>query len=188
MKKTHLHIGATLLVAVLFGFVLEMVKVNINYVLETSAKIPDYFSYSLDDRKSKMDALKIEAPYDYYHNHRRIEKLFSMSQSQLENLKWGITLLGTIAFLIIHILLVYWVTKEKKIVRWTLILYAFFFCLSFAIFLFGRFTGTLEYAYGVSRKIAGALQSLVPIMLIIPGWWVWKRTQIITTSKDEVNQ
>jgi drug/metabolite transporter (DMT)-like permease len=83
-------------------------------------------------------------------------------------------LVGTTFFLFVHLLLVKWITQEKLWVRWTFILYGIFFCLSFFIYLFGKWTGTLEQAYGISRKIAGALQSLVPLMLIIPGWWIWK--------------
>ncbi|MFM9986909.1 MAG: hypothetical protein ACKVOK_16835 [Flavobacteriales bacterium] len=170
----RIRIILVLVVAMAFGFMLEMVKVNLNYILEFSQRIPGYNELSATERENSLEAIAIDAPYDYYHNHRKIQYLYTCSQSRLNLLKWLVTLIGTGFFLLVHLLLVKWITKEKLWVRWTLLLYTIFFVLSFLIYLFGKWTGTLEQAYGISRKIAGALQSLVPLMLIIPGWWIWK--------------
>lgn len=163
-----------LLVAIAFGFALEMVKVNVNYILEFSAFIPDYNQLDAVGRKSGLDAIAIDAPYDYYHNHRKITWLYGFDQSRLNMLKWLVTLAGVGFFLLVHLLLVKWITREKFWIRTTFILYILFFVLSFLIYLLGKWTGTLDQAYGISRKIAGALQSLVPMMLILPAWWIWK--------------
>lgn len=165
---------STLIIAIIFGFGLEMVKVNLNYILEFSNFIPDYNSLSQSERETGLQAIAIDAPYDYYHNHRKLPFLYAFDQPELNKLKWIVTVIGTGFFLIVHLLLVFWITNERRWVRWTLWLYAGFFLLSFVIYVFGKLTGTLDQAYGISRKIAGALQSLVPLMLLIPAWWIWK--------------
>ncbi len=170
----RIRIILILVVAMSFGFLLEMVKVNINYILEFSQHIPAYNEISPTEREKNLNAIAIDAPYDYYHNHRKINYLYNFTQPRLNLLKWLVTLVGTGFFLIIHLVLVGWITGEKQWVRWTALLFGFFFALSFLIYLFGKWTGTLEQAYGISRKIAGALQSLVPLMLLIPAWWIWK--------------
>jgi hypothetical protein len=171
-----IKIAALIFVAVIFGFLLEMLKVNVNYLLETSAKIPKYYDAATEERKSLLDQVKIDAPYDYYHNHRRIDALVGLSQGQLEKLKWIITLIGIGVFLGINLLLVKWITQHHQLVRWTIWLYGVFFLISLLFFVFGKVTHTHEYAYGISRKIAGALQSMVPLMLLLPGWWLWRAT------------
>jgi hypothetical protein len=177
MNQRHFKIAALIIAAIVFGFLLEMVKVNVNYLLETSAKIPGYYASNTEERKALLEQVKINAPYDYYHNHKRIDTLISLSQGQLEKLKWVVTLLGIAVFLGINSFLVKYITQQQKLAKWTVWLYAIFFFISLLFFVFGKVTHTHEYAYGISRKIAGALQSMVPLMLLLPGWWLWKSTQ-----------
>ncbi|MFN0030644.1 MAG: hypothetical protein ACKVOR_00645 [Flavobacteriales bacterium] len=172
-----LYISITLIAALGFGFVLEMVKVNINYTLENAAKIPEYYTHSNDERVLLMSEAAIYAPYDYYHNHRVISSLYSLSENQLNKLKWATTLAGTVVFMLFHLLLLKLITGQTQLLKWTVWIYLLLFALSFGVYLFGTATGTLQYAYGVSRKIAGALQSLIPLMFILPGWWLWRATQ-----------
>jgi hypothetical protein len=74
--------------------------------------------------------------------------------------------------MIINAWLMKLLTQKWTFVKWTCWMYAVFFGFSFAVFLVGKFTGTYEQAYGVSRKIVGGLQSLVPLMILLPASWL----------------
>ena len=90
----RIRIIVILFIAMAFGFLLEMVKVNINYILEFSEHIPGYNQLTPLQRESGLNALSIDAPYDYYHNHRKIGQLNALTQQELNKLKWIVTLVG----------------------------------------------------------------------------------------------
>ncbi len=181
--KRNFRIAMLLIVAIVLGFVLEMIKVNINYLLDTSTKFPTYIMANAKERQAMIESQKMYIPYDYYHNHQQLNFLFAFSNTDLQKIKWLVTILGTVFFLLINLRIVKHITKEARILKWTLWLYLFFFLLSFAIYFIGKMTGTLENAYGVSRKIAGGLQSLSPLMLIIPGWWLMKHNHLLSQNE-----
>lgn len=181
MKFRTPFIIALLLIGMVLGFGLEQVKVNINFILEYSARISGYENLSPENRLQKVNELAIKAPYDYYYNHGRILMLYELSISRLNQLKWVVTVLGTGFFFIINLSIVWLYTRSRLLVKWSGLAYVGLFLLSFVIFLVGKWTHTLDQAYGISRKIAGGLQSLVPLMIIVPGWWLWRQSQ--TTNK-----
>jgi hypothetical protein len=182
VKVPVLKIALTLLMAIAIGFVIENVKVNINYILDKGSAIPNFFDQSPDVKKQWLDGNRIEAPYDYYYNHKRLDVLFLLSDKGLVRLKWFNSFFFSAIFMFINALLMKWITGEKKFFRWTMIMYGVFFALSFGIYLFGKLTGTLEYAYGASRKVAGALQSLVPLMILLPASWLLKNNKQTSNS------
>lgn len=171
MKKI-LWISFLLLMAIITGFLQENLKVNVNYILETGDKINGFFSQTPEVKKSWLEQVKIDAPYDYYHNHRRLEFLLGFSREQLVITKWIITVFFVSVFMFINASLLYAVTQSKPLRRWTFILYAVFFSISFLVYVFGAFTGSSAQAYGISRKVVGGLQSLVPLMILLPGFWI----------------
>jgi hypothetical protein len=52
--------------------------------------------------------------------------------------------------------------------------YLAFFGLAFAIYAAGFILGETQTFYPISRRITGALQSLIPVMVLIPAWWIIK--------------
>jgi uncharacterized membrane protein YjjP (DUF1212 family) len=102
----------------------------------------------------------------------------------LIKLKWFNTVLFTAFFMLITASLMQLITKSRAFFRWTIFFYTAFFLLSFIIYLLGKFTGTLDHAYGVSRKITGALQSLVPLMILVPASWLIRN---LSETKHENN-
>ncbi len=154
---------------------MENLKVNINYILERGGAIPGFFEQDFETKRQWLDGNRVLTPYDYYYNHERIEWLFNLSESELSRLKWFNSLFFTAVFMLINGALMVIITRDSQFFKWAAIFYAIFFGLSFLIFLFGKFTGSLANAYGVSRKIAGALQSLVPLMILLTASWLVKK-------------
>jgi hypothetical protein len=176
MRYRYAWIAVLLAIAIVAGFVQEYVKVNINYVLEMGGKMPGFFDQDATTRKVWIETMRVDAPYDYYHNHSRLEALYSLSEKNLVILKWVVTVVFVTLFMVINTMLLFMTTRRREVIRWTLWLYLFFFVLSFGVYLFGWFTGTLEQAYGISRKIVGGLQSMVPLMLLLPATWLMRQT------------
>lgn len=177
MKRRALIIGLFVF-AIVLGFAMENLKVNVNYILERGSLIPGFFNQNAETKKLWLDGNRQFTPYDYYYNHTRIEWLFHLSYDGLIRLKWFNTVFFTALFMLITALMMQLVTGTKQFFRWTIFLYTAVFILSFVIYLFGKFTGTLDHAYGVSRKITGALQSLVPLMILVPASWLMKNFSV----------
>ncbi len=175
MKYRVAKITAIVFLAIVLGFLQENLKVSINYLLETGDKIPTFFQQDVNTKQSWLEQVRVNAPFDYYHNHRRIEWLYHCSRTQLNILKWIVTVFFVVIFMIINALLISWWTRNKKYFKWTIGLYVVFFAFAFVIYLGGHISGTSMQAYGVSRKIVGGLQSLVPLMILIPASWLLKK-------------
>lgn len=183
MKFNLVKIFLLICLAVTTGFLQENLKVNVNYILEIGDKIPEFFNQTPQVKEAWLEQVKIDAPYDYYHNHNRIELLFNFSRPQLMKLKWIMTIVFVLIFLVFNGLFIKWITKDNRFVRWTIWLYLFFFGFSFVFYLVGHYTGTSIQAYGVSRKIVGGLQSLVPLMILLPASWLIKHDNTISNHE-----
>jgi len=170
----YMLIVALLIAAFAVGFFQEYVKVNINYIVETGDRLPGFFEQDASVKKQWLNEVQVDAPYDYYYNHGKFEALYGFSRSGLTTLKWIMTVFFVIVFLGINLLLLHLLTQQRTVLKWTMLLYLVFFVLSFGIYLFGKLTGTFEQAYAVSRRIVGALQSLVPLMLVLPAVWLMR--------------
>lgn len=174
MKKRIVWIVFWLILAVITGFVQERLKVNVNYLIENGDKMNGFFDQSAETKREWLEFSKIDAPYDYYHNHGRLEFLLNFSRKQLTILKWAITVIFVGVFLVINAYLLKGLTGSRDLLIWCVRLYLIFFALSFGIYLFGVLTGSATQAYGISRKIVGGLQSLIPFMILMSGYWLNK--------------
>jgi hypothetical protein len=173
--KRAIQIILSLAITLSMGFIQELVKININYHLDIGDKIPGYFENTVEKRAQLMQENQLHMPYDYYYNHSPINLLHQFSRSRLVQLKWAFTFLFVVVFLVLNLLTMHLMDNTRQLKQWTILLYLGFFILSFVIYLTGKAMGHQEEAYAVSRKIVGALQSVVPLMLILPGWWIFKR-------------
>jgi hypothetical protein len=183
--KRGILIAFLLVLTLSMGFVQELVKININYHLDVGDKIPGYYESDPEKRAQLMRSNQLHMPYDYYHNHKSINTLHQFSRSRLVQLKWGFTFLFVVVFLVLNLLVIYQIDNSPQLKQWTIALYIGFFLLSFAVYLIGKATGHQEEAYAISRKIVGALQSVVPLMLILPGWWIFKRGVFINEFSND---
>jgi len=177
MIKNFLIIIAVL-IGIFFGFLQEFVKVNINYTLEAGDKILGFYEQNATTKKAWIQQTAVDAPFDYYHNHKKIDSLLNLDKSQLDILKWVVTLIFIAVFLTINVLILKLITNDRKLIIWFIKLYGVFFLIAAMLYVFGKLTNTLTQSYAVSREIAGGLQSMVPVMLALPAWWLLKRTQI----------
>jgi hypothetical protein len=166
------------LLAVAIGFAMENLKVNINYILERGGAIPGFFEQDAATKRDWLDGNRVLNPYDYYYNHSRIEWLFNFSEGGLIRLKWFNSVFFTVIFMMINATMMLLITRDRSFFRWTIVFYAIFFSLSYMIYMIGKLTGTLNHAYAVSRKLAGALQSMVPLMILWPSSWLIRKQKM----------
>ena len=173
----NLFIIIALLVGIVCGFFEEFVKININYTIEVGDHISGFYDQDITTKKQWVAETAIDAPFDYYHNHKRIDALLNLNKKELTLLKWLVTLVSIVVFLVINVIILKLITEDRKLIGWFVKLYCVFCLIAGLIFIFGKLTNTLSQSYAVSREIAGGLQSMVPLLIAVPGWWLWKKTQ-----------
>lgn len=174
MKGRFVIAGLVLILGLIAGFVQEYIKINVNYVLETGKQIPGFFTFDSITKKKWIEYKKAQLPSDFYHKPKTIELLYEMNETELNRAKWAITFVFLIVFLIINGLILRLITGEWQLVKWLVYLYLFFFILSLCIFALGKLVGDVPW-YSISREIAGALQSLTPLIIILPAYWLSKK-------------
>jgi hypothetical protein len=176
--KRRLILITLILSGLILGFVQENWKVGVNFVLEQSEAVPGYWNLPPEERSAAVEARRIFSPLDYYYSHDTPRFLFSMERSELNALKWGITGGMILIFLMINSSVAFLMTNDRKAIKWMATGYVFVFITALLIYLAGYAAGDLSATYGVSRKLAGGLQSLIPIMLFTPAWYLNKQRNI----------
>jgi hypothetical protein len=171
--KAGVFIGLLVAAALILGFYQERLKISINYVIENSQLISGFFEMNEQQRKEAIEMHRVVAPFDYYHNHTTIPWLYRMELHQLAALKWIVTAFFLAAFCAFNIALLKTLQKGPSLTRAVLITYGVLVPFAFMIYLSGRFTGLSIESYAFSRKILGALQSVIPSMIIWPAAQLW---------------
>ncbi len=161
-----------------FGFLQEHIKINVNFILETGARIPRFFEMDIPSKKAWIDYYKKNAPQDFYHKPKTIEALYGMNYGSLIKIKWTLAILFATIYLILNSTIIRLVTGNNITVLWMRYLYIIFLGLALVIFLVGKLTPYSESTYIMSRKILGGLQSLVPLMFMVPAIWLSNRFKI----------
>lgn len=168
MKNKSLAILLVVL-GIVFGFFQERIKIETNFILEHASKIQGYAQMTSPERVAAIQLFRKDHPFDYYFNHTPIEVLMDLNEGQLFGLKWGLAFV----FLLINAALVLaafslWVGSRafNMPILWV---YLGFLILAIAVFGLSRFLGYGLEGYGFARKILGALQSPVPLMLLVPA-------------------
>jgi hypothetical protein len=62
-------------------------------------------------------------------------------------------------------------------------LYIAAFAFALLLYLSGKLVGSVQQVYPVSRKVVGALQSLVPLMILVPAFWLSRQWNNKTLEK-----
>jgi hypothetical protein len=176
MKRTLLIIGIVLL-ALVSGFYQEKIKISVNYLLERGDQIPGYYQATPEQRQQWIEQTRLDTPFDYYHNHQTVSWLYNLNRSELNKLKWGITVFFMGWFLMINWAALYALNARLAAGRVLALSYLSMSIIAIILFLAGR-GGSLEvHTYALSRKILGALQSIVPAMIIWPASVLWQQTK-----------
>jgi len=160
-----------ILITITVGFLVELIKVNVNFNIEQGSKYPGFYELAPDARAEALEKLKMDNPYDYYHSHTSLSWLNYLSLRQLKVLKWIHTVVFVVVFFLINGWMVKRVIHDERALKWLLITYTSAFTFALLIYLIGLPTSKAHLFYNVSRKMIGALQSPIPTMM---NWAAWK--------------
>jgi hypothetical protein len=93
-------------------------------------------------------------------------------------LKWGVTGFFLLWFLILNILLLKTLTVSHEIIRYIPLLYVFLIVMSLVFYGVGSISGQHQIAYTISRRVMGALQSVIPVLILWPASRLWNRSNL----------
>jgi hypothetical protein len=181
MKKIALVI-VIIVIALVSGFYQEKIKISVNYLLERGDQISGYYDATPEQREQWIEQTRLDTPFDYYHNHQTVSWLYSFNRSELNALKWGITFFFIGWFLLLNWVVLFALNVKSatgSLLAWS---YLSLSVIAFLLFVAGR-GGSLEvHTYALSRKILGALQSIIPSMIIWPASVLWQQTKSTKSS------
>lgn len=172
MKRRYFLIVILLSLGLGAGFLQEYIKINVNYILETGKHIPGFFNMDEERKKAWIEYKKKNAPNDFYHRPETITGLYRLKEQTLEQIKWINTIAFIGVFLLLNVALIRSITDNNQHARWVFYFYGAFFILALIVFSLGKLAGKSDKAYILSREIVGGLQSLIPLMIMLPAIWV----------------
>lgn len=146
-----------------FGFGMEWIKIEVNWVLKNAPKIQSFYDMSFDQRVEAIKQLPKSQFYDYYNNHRHIDGLNHLSESQLVKFKW----ISTVVFCLVFFLLCNAILRLADIpyTRELFFGYLILFTIALGVFLIGKLIKVNFYPF--ARLIIGFLQSLIPAAIFV---------------------
>jgi hypothetical protein len=175
--KRGLILLALVVLAMLSGFYQEKVKISINYILDQGSQIPGFYNLSPVEKQAQIEQARVNAPFDYYHNHNTISFLYRFDARQLSVMKWVVTGVFMGWFLLLNLSLLHTLRANTAVIHALPRLYLVVALFSLAVFAVGVVGFQKEKCYAVSREVMGALQSIVPVLIIWPASRLWDQTQ-----------
>ncbi len=145
------------------GFVMEWVKIEVNWLLKISQQIEGFFELTFRERVDIISKIPKSGFYDYYSNHSHIDVLNYLSQSQLVMLKWFLTVVFCLLFFLLCNAILK--TAQVRYTRELRLLYAVSFTVALLVFCLGKILKMNFYPF--SRLIIGFLQSLIPAVVLV---------------------
>lgn len=174
-SQKYLIVICLIVLGLFFGFIQESVKIELNNVIETGKNVPYFYEMNTNTKKDWVEYRKKNNTADFYNSQKSIEWMCKLSYNELIALKWVITFVFITVFFFINAYILNTIIGQSTFFKWTVYFYLIFFSISIIIFVFGKAAGFSEITYPISRKIAGGLQSLVPIMILLPTYWLSKK-------------
>jgi hypothetical protein len=159
------------------GFYQEKLKISINYILDQTEGIPAFFEATPTQKSEWIEANRFDKPFEYYHNHETVEWLYRLNRNELGALKWTVTLVFSLLFFILNLALLTILNPAVAPLKMLIWCYVGVAVLAFGIYATGVLFSEHVHFYAISRKLMGALQSLVPVMVIWPASRLWEFTQ-----------
>lgn len=172
MKRVF-SIVLLIVLAVISGFYQEKLKVSVNYILEQGQKHPEYYTLDVESRRTFDEQNRLNAPFDYYHNHTTVSWLYRFDEKELSLLKWAITGSFIGWFLALNMLILKVLHVNENAFRMLPWIYLILTILSLAVYAAGMGFLDKQHCYAVSRKIMGALQSVIPAFVMWPAARLW---------------
>ena len=165
-----------LLLALVFGSFQEKLKISVNNLLKYSSFIEGYNNLSVTEREEKVSDIVTITPRDFYSHQMVVSWLYALDKNELEMLKW----VNTVVFILVHFLfnafILFFLFSEKGVIKILGVTYLFLFVFAAGVFFVGKITGNDQAGYNVARKIVGALQSQVPLMVFVAGYYLNKKS------------
>lgn len=153
MKSNGFKILLIIITYFVIGLVREDLFVNINYIL--------YF------KSSGQDA-------SYYYQQSIYSLISNLSYNTLYILKWALTLLFALFYLLLVVVFNYWLFA-KNIWKETATILAILLVFSAFLMFIGYLKSDFSFSYKISRFLMGIAQS--PLLFIISAPFVWSQTQ-----------
>ncbi len=175
--KRGLILLALVVSAMLSGFYQEKVKISINYILDKGSQIPGFYNLSPVEKQAQIEQARVNAPFDYYHNHKTISLLYRFDARQLSVMKWVVTGIFMGWFLLLNLSLLHTLRANTAVIHALPRLYLVVALFSLAVFAIGVVGFQKEKCYAVSREVMGALQTIVPVLIIWPASRLWNQTK-----------
>jgi hypothetical protein len=176
--KRSVALSFLFVLAIVSGFYQEKLKISINYILEQGIRYSDFYNLAPEQKQDLLERGRIDAPFDYYHNHKTISWLFNFNERELSLLKWVVTAVGLVWFLLLNIMILRLLNVQKEVVRVLPIIYLVLVVLAYSIYALGLVGFNQGHCYAVSRKIIGALQSIIPILIMWPAARLWAHSKM----------
>jgi hypothetical protein len=167
--KSAITLLMLILLAVVSGFYQEKLKISINYILDEGSKMPGFFLLSPNEKMEWIEKARVSAPFDYYHNHRTISWLYHFDSKQLSMLKWAVTGFFLLWFLLLNTFLLKALSVPDDLTRYLPWVYGILIAVALVVYALAAFSGFQQSAYTLSRRIMGALQSVIPALIIWPA-------------------
>jgi len=92
------------------------------------------------------------------------------SYNTLMWIKWGLTILFTIIYLILTLSVIRILFRNKMAVNITIIIFSFIVIISFLFYAVFGFFNELALGYRLARFCMGIVQSPLPLMILIPAF------------------
>jgi len=93
--------------------------------------------------------------------------LYKLSMNQLFILKWVLTLLFFLLFLLVAVKVTHFFFRNKKYNKIVMVFFVTFFSLSLVFYIIGFLFDNLSFFYPISRFFAGLVQDPFPIYLFL---------------------
>ena len=167
MRNILLIVGLVVF-AISLGFYQEQLKVSINYILENAPRISGFYGLNEEEKHQAIEAQRYNAPFDYYHSHDTLRWLYRLNEQGLQRLKWAVTFISLLVFFAINATLLSLLEGNGRVLTRLAMTYIVFTALAFAIYALGKLISMPDQTYAISRRITGAMQSLVPVMILWP--------------------
>jgi len=158
------------------GFFIENQKIAINFLLEYGGRFPEFFSLSVAEKMTWVEAWKAERVADYFFAHSTPAWLYTLDYSGLVGVKWILALLAILVFTALNLGIIQLSFSQVKITRYAALFLATLLVLCGGIFVLGKVFHSAGF-YAVARELLGGLQSLVPLMILFPAAWLLPRFQ-----------
>jgi hypothetical protein len=165
------------LIGLIAGFYQEKLKISINYILDQSQNFPGFFDASSEQKSAWIEANRFDTPFEYYHNHSTIDWLFELNNKELVLLKWLATFVFSLFFFAVNAILLSFSEVGSKVVKLLIWFYLGLALFAYILYAAGILISQQEHYYAISRKLMGALQSMVPAMIMWPAYRLWSQTQ-----------